>query len=119
MVSSEEIFHQKTNYKKIILRFLRYKYYFVFAVVVAVSIAFILNKSATRKYSNKTTILINDEQRNSFLSSDDILQSGLFTGIDNVEDELALLASYPMIDRAVQEMNLEVSYFFSENLLPI
>ncbi len=117
-MKSEEIFHQKTDYKKIIIRYFKYKYYFVAAVLFAMVVAFLINRYGSKVYSNFSTILINKEQRNSFLSSDDIFQSGLFSGIESVENELALFTSYAMISRAVQEMNLEVSYYLSENILP-
>ncbi|MBL7103961.1 MAG: hypothetical protein ISS18_06495, partial [Bacteroidales bacterium] len=94
MEASEEIFQQKTDFKEIIKKLLRYKYYFVFTVVLALAIAFVLNKYSDRKYVNKTSILITEEQRNSFMNSDDVMGGfGLFAGIKNVENELAILRS--------------------------
>jgi capsular exopolysaccharide synthesis family protein len=116
---SEEIFRQKTDYKRLILKFLGYKYYFIAVVVVAVVIAYIFNKYSSRIYNNWTTILINEEQPNSFLRSDEIMASGLFTGIENVENELAILKSFNIVNAAVQEMNFEVDYFYEENIAPV
>ncbi len=101
-----------------ILRLLSFKYYFIVAVLVALSIAFVVNKLSVRIYNNWTTLLIKQEQRNSFLSSENIMDIGLFSGIENVENELAILNSFSVVNQAVQEMNLEVSYILEENLLP-
>lgn len=119
MRSPEEIFHQKTDYKKIILRFLHFKYYFISTVFIAIVIAFFLNKLSDRIFNNWTTLLIKQEQSNSFLSSEDIMNVGLFSGIENVENELAVLRSFSVVNQTVQEMNLEVSYILEENILPI
>lgn len=118
MKPSEEIFHQKTDYKKIIFRFLHFKYYFIASALCAFVLAFFINKFSARIFSNKVSLLIIQEERNSFLSSDDILGSGLFSGIKNVENELNILKSFSVIFRTVQEMNLEVSYMLEENVLP-
>ena len=118
MKPSEEIFHQKTDYKKIILRFLGFKYYIITTVLIAIVIAFVLNKLSDRVFNNWTTLLIKQEQRNSFLSSEDIMDIGLFSGIENVENELTILRSFAIINQTVQEMNLEVSYILEENILP-
>ncbi len=90
MKASEEIFHQKTDYKRIILNFFKYKYYFILAVFFALGIAFVINRYSDKKYLNRTSLLIAEEQRNSFLSSDEIMGSGLFSGIANVENELEI-----------------------------
>ena len=119
MDSPDEIFHQKTDYKRIIMRFLRYKYYFIATVIVALIIAFFINKFSQRVYSNWTSLLIKEEQRNSFLSAESIMDIGLFSGIENVENELAVLKSFSIINQTVQEMNIEVSYIMEENLLPV
>ena len=118
MDSPDEIFHQKTDYKKIIIRFLQFKYYFIAAVVFALMVAFFVNKFSQRVYSNWTSILIKEEGNNSFLSGDNIMDIGLFSGIENVENELAILKSFSTINQTVQEMNIEVTYILEENVLP-
>ena len=118
MNSPDEIFHQKTDYKRIIQRFLQFKYYFVATVLLAIIVAFFINRFSDRIYSNWTSILIKEVQRNSFLSSENIMDIGLFSGIENVENELAVLKSFSIINQTIQEMSLEVTYFVEENLLP-
>lgn len=119
MDSPEEIFHQKTDYKRIIMRFLQYKYYFIATVFFALLLAFFVNKFSQRVFSNWTSLLIKEEENNSFLSAESIMDIGLFSGIENVENELAVLKSFSIINQTVQEMNIEVSYILEENFFPI
>jgi len=59
--AAEEIFQQKTDFKEIISRVLKYKFYFAGCLFIAVLVAFLLNKYSTPKYANGTTILIREE----------------------------------------------------------
>jgi capsular exopolysaccharide synthesis family protein len=118
--NSEEIFEQKTDFKDIIIRILRYKHYFVFTVIFAVGIAYLINKYSVEKYSNVTTLLISEEDNNSFLSGDDVMKGfGLFSGTDNVENELSIINSFGVINKAIDELNFEVTYVSEEDLLPL
>ncbi len=117
---SEEIFQQKTDFKEIIFRILRYKYYFVITFFFAIIVAFFINKYSDRKYANLTTLLIREESRSSFLGSDEMMSGvDLFGGISNVENELAVLKSFSVINQAIQELNLEVSYVKEDNMFPL
>lgn len=121
MRETEEIFHQKTDYKKIILNLLKYKYYFVFFSVTFLIVSYIMGKYTQPEYSNFATILIAEEQKNSFMNSGDIMSGGfgLFSGIKNVENELSILSSYEVINEVVDRMNLEVSYGIEKDVIPI
>ncbi len=120
MPSSEEIFEQKTDFKDVIVRVLRYKHYFVFTVIFALAVAFVINKYSTLKYSNATTILLASENNDSFMSGDDVMQGfGLFGGADNVENELSIINSFRVISKAIEELSFEVDYFSEEDLLPL
>ena len=119
MKSSEEIFQQKTDIKEIILKVFRYKYYFVVTVIVALALAYVANRFATRRYYNQTYLLIKEEQKASFMGGEEIMKGfGLFQGIKNVENELTIIKSYPVVFQAIQELNFEVDYITEENLSP-
>lgn len=119
--ASEEIFQQKTDFKEIIYKVFKYKYYFAGCLFIAILIAFVLNKYATPKYANGTTILIREENSSSFMSSGGGMMGefDLFGGIQNVENELSVLKSFSIINEAIQELNLEVSYTLEESLFPL
>ena len=119
MNASEEIFKQKTDIKEIILKIFRYKHYFVITVFFALVFAFFFNRYSQPRYFNQTQLLIKEESKSNFLKGDEIMQGfGMFQGIKNVENELTIIKSFPIIYQAIQELNLEVTYSTEENQLP-
>ena len=109
------------DFKEVIMKVLKYKYFFIISVAVAVILAFLVNKYSERKYANGTTLLIREEKANSFMSSGAGMMGefDLFGGIQNVENELSVLNSFTVINQAIQELNLEVSYLLEESLFPL
>lgn len=120
MDSPEEIIQQKTDYKEIIFKVFRYKYYFVVTVFFAMAMAFVFNKYSSRKYYNRASLLIKEESRGSFMGGEDIMQGfDLFGGVSNVENELSILKSFSVVNEAVQALNMEVSYYTEEPMFPL
>jgi capsular exopolysaccharide synthesis family protein len=119
--ASEEIFQHKTDFKEIIFRVLKYKYYFIASLFFALCMAFLVNKYSDRKYSNGTTLLIREEKSKSLMNSGRGMMSefDLFGGIQNVENELSILRSFASIYEAVLELNLEITYMQEESLFPL
>lgn len=119
---TEEIFQEKTDYKELIFKLFRYKYWFLISLVVVLSATFIFNKLATTIFRNQTTLLLKEEEQNSFLTSDNIMQGfGLFGGNQNIENELGILQSFTLINDAITQLNLEVTlyqkdYIFGDKL---
>jgi len=118
--ASEEIFQQKTDFKEVVIKILTYKYYFLGIVFLAMIVAFIINKYSDRKFSNWTSILIRQDNQNSLMSSGNEMMGNfnLFGGIQNVENELSVLSSYSVINKAIQELNLETTYILKKDYFP-
>lgn len=82
-------------------------------------VAYAFNKYSQPRYSNVTTLLIAEEQNNSFMSADGMMEGmSMFGGIKNVENELSILKSFSVINQTLQDLNLEVTYMSEENMLP-
>lgn len=112
MKKSEEIFQQKTDYRDLIFKLFRYKHWFVISVVVFMGIAYLFNKFARTQYRNETTLLLKEQDKNSFLTSQDIMKGfGLFGANQNIENELGILTSFTMINDAINQLNLEVTIY--------
>ncbi|MBK9356490.1 MAG: polysaccharide biosynthesis tyrosine autokinase [Bacteroidales bacterium] len=109
---SEEIFQQKTDYKDLIFKLLRQKHWFIISAVVFIGITYIFNKLTVPQYRNQTVLLLKEEEKNSFLTSQDIMQGfGLFGANQNIENELGVLQSFSLINSAITQLNLEVTIF--------
>jgi capsular exopolysaccharide synthesis family protein len=114
---SEEIFQQKTDYKDLVFKIWRFKAWFILSVLFFFTGAYLFNRLSTVIYTNQTTLLLKESERNSFLTSQDMMQGfGLFAGNQNIENELGVISSYTLINDAVSQLNLETS-FYKENYI--
>jgi capsular exopolysaccharide synthesis family protein len=61
--------------------------------------------------------LLQEEEKNNFLTSDNIMQGfGLFSGNQNIENEIGILQSFTLINDAIIQLNLETSVFKEEHV---
>ena len=112
MKRSEEIFQQKTDYRDLIFKLWRYKFWFVLSLAIFLAAAFLFNKMSTTIFRNHSTLLLKESERNACMSSQDMMQGfGLFASNQNIENELGILTSYTMIYEAVNQLNLDVSFY--------
>lgn len=123
MKNSSEILQQKTDYKELFYKLYRHKRWFILSVIVFLLAAFIFNKVTKDTYSNTTTLLLQEQEKNNFLTSDNIMQGfGLFGGNQNIENEIGILQSFTLINDAITQLNLETTYYQEDyifgNLMP-
>ena len=98
---------QSIDIKQLIYICLSHWYLFVISVIVALAIGFAINRYKTNVYQTSGTVLIKDQ--NSYDPT--MLMTNLNFNTQNVENEMAILKSYMLTERAVKKMNLEVTYF--------
>jgi len=112
---------QKNDLKEIIVLLYSYKKIFIITIICFLFFAFIYNKSATPRYKNDILILIGENNNsNSFLNSKDMAQGfGLFGEKKNVDNELGILGSYTLIYNTVKNLNMDISYYQRQDILPI
>ena len=103
--SNEE---QAIDIKQMIFIFLNHWYLFLIGAVVALAIGFVINRYSPNVYQTSGTVLIKDAQ--SGFDATDIMTNGNFRGYQNVDNEMSILNSYALKDRAVRKMNIEVTY---------
>jgi capsular exopolysaccharide synthesis family protein len=100
---------QTVDIKQLIFLFLNHWYLFLIGVVLALAIGFVINRYKPNVYQTSGTVLIKDAQ--SGFDATDIMTNGNFRGYQNVDNEMSILKSYALKDRAVRKMNIEVTYF--------
>lgn len=103
--SNEE---QTVDIKQLVFIFLNHWYLFLIGAVVALAIGFVINRYSPNVYQTTGTVLIKDAQ--SGFDATDIMTNGNFRGYQNVDNEMSILNSYALKDRAVRKMNIEVTY---------
>ena len=99
---------QTVDIKQLIFLFLNHWYLFLIGAVVALAIGFVINRYSPNVYQTSGTVLIKDAQ--SGFDATDIMTNGNFRGYQNVDNEMSILNSYALKDRAVRKMNIEVTY---------
>jgi tyrosine-protein kinase Etk/Wzc len=81
-------------------------------VLLLLITAFIINKFAVTKYKNYTTLLISENNENSFLNSPNNMMMGfdLFSGQNNIENEVEILQSFSLVKNVIKELDMKTSY---------
>ena len=98
---------QSVDIKQLIYICLSHWYLFVICVFVALAIGFVINRYKPSVYQTSGTVLIKSDQA----FDPTMLMTNLNMGKSNVENEMAILRSYTLMERAIKKMNLEVSYY--------
>jgi tyrosine-protein kinase Etk/Wzc len=82
------------------------------ALFLALSLTYVINRFSQRVYNVKSTLLIEEEQNNSYSNLDQALTGAVFFGNwRNLENEIAILQSYTLNYRVIEEMpELHVAY---------
>ena len=99
---------QTVDIKQLIFLFLNHWYLFLIGAVVALVAGFLINRYKPNVYQTTGTVLIKDAH--SAYDATAIMTNGSFSGYQNVDNEMAILRSYTLKDRAVRKMNIEVTY---------
>ena len=99
---------QTVDIKQLIFLFLNHWYLFLIAAVLALAVAFVINRYKPNVFQTSGTVLIKDAH--SSYDATAIMTNGSFSGYQNVDNEMAILRSYTLKDRAVRKMNIEVTY---------
>jgi len=119
MAKTEELFQKQVDYKALILKLLRHKKAFVITIGIALIAAFFANKFSPAVYTNQTTMLLSQDKQNAFLESGNMMQGiGLFQGNQDIENEMQILKSFSVVNEAIKRLNLEVSYYMEEPVIP-
>ena len=92
-----------------IFKFLRYWYLFVIALVVAIGLAYLKNRSWMPLYNTEAKIII---ESSSSVSSYNFMQ-GFGGGMDyvNTNNQLLILGSYDLVNRTVQNLPFGVDFY--------
>jgi tyrosine-protein kinase Etk/Wzc len=117
MKENQDLFAANLDYKKFFYRLLTFKKLYIILTIVLLFIAFLFNRYSSVRYENHTTIyLSSSENQNRLSSPNDLIQSfGMFDNQKIVENELEILRSFSLIKRVVNEMDLKVMYFSTQN----
>ena len=108
----EEEFKEETiDTKQLLYRYLQYWHYFIFSIILFLLVAFVYNRYTKPTFSVSSTLLIRDEN-NAQLGAENILEGmELFSGKTNINNEIVVLKSFSLTNKAIEDLKFGVSYF--------
>ncbi len=103
--------------RKIIKNYWNYRLYFIILGIIALTIAYFVNKTADRIYRNSTTFSIEDNSDSKLLTSNDFFRGlGISGNNQMAENELATLSSFSLCFNTISKLDLSTSYFLEEKI---
>ena len=98
---------QSVDIKQLIYTFLNNWYLFAICVALALAVCFLINRYKTNVYQTSGTVLIKDGRN---YDPTAIMTNLNFGNYQNLDNEVAILKSYSLVERVVRKMNMEVTY---------
>jgi capsular exopolysaccharide synthesis family protein len=101
------------NLKRVFDQLISHWVYFAISLTICVTIALFYLKTTLKLYEVKASLQLRDESLTDKGTAKEKFISGLelMEGDSELEDEIGVLSSYSMIERALKEVNFTVSYF--------
>lgn len=104
---------ERTDFSYLLHRTLNKWYWYALTVAVFLAVAFFINNYAPKRYRVAAKILI--PQSRGFVNSADVLPGfEQLLGLNNFQNELQMLRSFPLVKNTVKKLGFEVSYFQKE-----
>lgn len=100
--------------KKILFKVLNNWYYFVISVFITLSISFFINRYTQPIFVIESSILVKDKDNAIYGGVESIVEElGLYrrSRKKSVENEIGVLKSYQLVNRTINELNFNISYF--------
>lgn len=97
--------------RNILKIFARYYWIFLLTVLLGSAIAYFYNKYAPKKYDVVASILINENANSPLSGPQEFMVNDLFGIKRNVYNELLVLQSKPILEKTIQNLDLEVTYY--------
>ena len=114
-IPQQQYQEESFDYKALFFKLYRYWYFFVLTVFIALLIAFLFNKYTKPVFEVSTTVLIKDDK--SSPDAQALMGFGFGNNQQNLENEIGKLQSYTLVNAAVRELDLGISYFQEENFI--
>lgn len=117
--NSDESQNEDFNLRDTIERYLNHWQWFVLAVCLCVTVAYVYLRYATPQYQASTTILVKDEKKGGMLSElSAFADMGLGGGMkSNLDNEIEILKSRTLVERTIKKLELNVVLMENGNVI--
>lgn len=97
-------------------------YYFLFSLIIALLLARFYLGHTMPVFLSSTTIQINETGERQLINNDEIMLGlGLPGGMRNLENQISVIKSRPVTERALKQLPFEITYYYKtiKNEIPI
>ena len=108
---------EQINIKEILFKYLRYWKVFLLTIPLGIGIAYIINHFTLPVYQISAKVLLQEEKQ--LFDPESIIGGSLF-GNDpgyKIQNEIGIITSKELTKKALQSLDMRVSYFYEENLI--
>ena len=103
------------DYKRVLYSAWQYWYFILLSLIIGVTIAYLSNRYATRIYPITASIIVKEEKDIS--GGELIYNNPLVNFRRNYLNETYILKSYPLIQRVIEDLNFDASFYREGNIL--
>lgn len=115
-MDNRDYFQEETiDIKEIIHKAWRHWKLFLISVIIGIIIVFYINKKQPTIYETYTTVLVND--KNSSLDPQALLGLDLYNSKSKIQNEIEILKSQSLINKAFKKLNFDVTYIVKNRFL--
>ncbi len=107
---------ENTDYKYLIMKYLKFWYLYLIGVVCCIGLAYTYFQYATPEYPVGATILINSSKGSDFSQNAVYSELETYQSVKTVENEAEVLKSVSLMVEAIRDLNLNVSYYVKDNV---
>lgn len=105
------------DFKRIGFRAIRYWYIVILCLVVALAMAFLINRYTTPVYPVTGSIIIKEAEETG--GAELLYKNALVDPYRNYFNEIYILKSYPLIQKVVEDVNLEINFYREGRILSL
>jgi uncharacterized protein involved in exopolysaccharide biosynthesis len=109
----ESVQEETFDLKEFLYKMMGYWYLFVISISLAIIIAFCINRWSSPIYDVRTSVLVQDEK--SLLDPKFTAGLNLYNSNYKVSNEIGILRSYTLTERALKKLDFNIAYYSSKN----
>lgn len=97
------------NFKRVLALALDFWYLILISIIVALTVAFLINRYSTKIYPVRASIMIKESEEN--IGAKFLYSNALLNPSRNFANEMYIMKSYPLLREVMESLHFDVSYF--------
>ena len=115
-MSMKNQFEDIIDFQQFLLKIARNWFLVIVSLLLALIVAFAINRYSHEKYYSETSILIK-ENNNTLTPSDLLYENPVNSKKKSLENKALILRSYPLLYKTVKDLNFNIGYYIVGNIM--